>query len=565
MLALRFRLSFSVPHPLQIKRALLRSFIGVLALFGVGVSSAGDPLPETLAGEFALQQGRVPDAARHYRLAALAGRRPDLIERATTVALYARDYPAAREVAQRWLLIVPDSIGARRAMAWVNLADGELETAERWLSELLAAEGLEGQRAAAQVLVAAENRTHAPALLARLSARGLLRATQSGPNWSAIASHLGENAIAAELIEAETRKHPKNADSWRRAAQVHVAAGNEAAAERALRRALELAPEDFDTRLSLASLLSGSKRVDAADKILAAAPEHSDRVYAARIANAAAEPSSRLLRRIARALERASKEEVSSRAFLLGQLAELGERNDDAIAWYDEQPAGPAWHDAQLRRAVLLAEHRKDADGMRRVLATARERAQSDEQRVDAFLLEAEMLAADPAAVAAVYAEALSKHPRDVRLLYARALHLVGVDDIDGAERDLRAILRIDPDNPQVLNALGYTLADRTDRYGEALQMIEKALAAHPDDAAFVDSMGWVQYRLGNLDKALEYLRRAYALAEDGEIAAHLAEVLWVKGERAEAEKMWRQALERWPDNGPLLESVRRLRPELAP
>jgi tetratricopeptide (TPR) repeat protein len=564
MPGLRSRPSFSVPHPLQIKRALLRSSACALALLASGTVGAADPLPATLAGEFALQQGRVPEAARHYREAALAGRRPDLLERATTVALYARDYPAAREVAQRWLAIVPASIGARRALAWVALADADVDSAGRWLSELLASEGLEGQRAVAQVLVAVENRKHSPTVLVDLAGRGLLRADKGGPNWSAIASNLGEYAVAAELVEIETRERPKNPDAWRRAAQVYVAAGNEVAAEHALRRALELAPGDFDARLALASLLSGSKRVDAADKVLAAAPEVSDRVYAARIANAAAEPSPRLLRRIDRALVRAGAD-VRSRAFLLGQVAELAARQDDAIAWYEQEPAGPAWHDAQLRRAVLLVEHRKDADAMRRVLDTTREQAQAEEERVDAWLLEAELLAPDPAAVAAVYGEALARHPRDFRLLYARALHRVGIDDIAGAEGDLRAILVIDPENPQVLNALGYTLADRTDRYGEALVMIEKALAAQPDDAAFVDSMGWVQYRLGNLDKALEYLRRAYALAEDGEIAAHLAEVLWVKGERAEAERLWREALVRWPDNRPLLESVRRLRPELAP
>lgn len=553
-----------MPHPLQIKRALLRySCLSLWLAWPVWLPAA-DPLPATLAGEFALQQGRIPEAARHYREAALAGRRPDLIERATTVALYARDHASARVVAERWLMIVPDSVGARRALAWVALAEADAGTAERWLIELLAREGLEGQRAVAQVLVAAENRSHAPDLLRRFAGSGLLESRAGGPNWAAIAGNLGEMTIAAELVEVETRAQPKNPEAWRRAAQVHNAAGNNTAAERALRRVIELAPEDFDSRLALASLLSEAGRIDAADTVLAATPEHSDRVYAARIANAAADPESRLLRRIARALER-NGAKVDSRAFLLGQLAELGGRDEEALAWYQQQPAGPAWHDAQLRRAVLLAEHRKDMDGMRRTLEAVRERSSADEERVDAWLLEAELLVADPPAVAAVYAEAVARHPRDFRLLYSRALHRVGVDDIAGAEQDLRAILALDPDNPQVLNALGYTLADRTDRHDEALAMIEKALAAQPDDAAFVDSMGWVQYRLGHLDKALEYLRRAYALSEDGEIAAHLAEVLWVKGERSEAETLWREALKRWPDNKPLLESVRRLRPELLP
>lgn len=553
-----------MPHPLAIKRPLLR-----VLLLSVGLAwplglLAADPLPATLAGEFALQQGRIAEAARHYREAALAGRRLDLIEHATSVALYAQDYAAARVVAERWLTIAPDSVGARRALAWVALAQADDATAERWLRELLAGEQLAGQRAAAQVLIAAENRSHAPELLRRLATSGLLKALAGGPNWAAIAGTLGEMTIAADLVEAETRAQPKNPEVWRRAAQVHHAAGNRAATERALRRVIELEPEDFDSRLMLASLLSEAGRIEAADALLAATPEHSERVYAARIANVAANPQPRLLRRIARAIER-SGGNIESRAFLLGQLAELAGRKEEALVWYQQQPPGPAWHDAALRRAVLLAEHRKDFEGMRRALALVRESASTEEQRVDAWLLEAELLAADPSAVTAVYAEAVARHPRDFRLLYARALHRVAHDDIAGAEQDLRAILDFDPDNPQALNALGYTLADRTDRHQEALALIEKALAARPADAAIVDSMGWVQYRLGNLDRALEYLRRAYALSEDGEIAAHLAEALWVKGERSEAESLWRDALKRWPDNKTLLESVRRLRPELLP
>jgi tetratricopeptide (TPR) repeat protein len=106
-----------------------------------------------------------------------------------------------------------------------------------------------------------------------------------------------------------------------------------------------------------------------------------------------------------------------------------------------------------------------------------------------------------------------------------------------------------DPKNSQALNALGYTLADRTDRYQEALGYIEQALAQLPDDAAVLDSMGWVQYRLGHRDKALEYLRRAYQANPDAEIAAHLSEVLWVSGQREEAKKIWKEALTREPNS----------------
>ena len=148
--------------------------------------------------------------------------------------------------------------------------------------------------------------------------------------------------------------------------------------------------------------------------------------------------------------------------------------------------------------------------------------------------------------------QALTVHPNDKDLLYARALAAEKIDRLEILERDLRAILAIDPKNGQALNALGYTLADRTDRYQEALGYIEQALAQLPEDASVLDSMGWVQYRLGNRDKAIEYLRHAYQVNADAEIAAHLSEVLWVNGQRDEAKKIWKKALAREPNSAHL-------------
>ena len=117
------------------------------------------------------------------------------------------------------------------------------------------------------------------------------------------------------------------------------------------------------------------------------------------------------------------------------------------------------------------------------------------------------------------------------------------------AEADLRKILVIEPDSVAALNALGYTLADRTDRYQEALELINRARAADPDNAAIIDSYGWVLYRLGRPEDALGELRRAFALQKDAEIGAHLGEVLWVLGKREEARKYFEQAREIDPDN----------------
>jgi tetratricopeptide (TPR) repeat protein len=135
------------------------------------------------------------------------------------------------------------------------------------------------------------------------------------------------------------------------------------------------------------------------------------------------------------------------------------------------------------------------------------------------------------------------------------------IDSLDVALQDLQHILNTDPDNVRALNALGYTLADRTDRYAEALVYIEKAYAQEPDDPAIMDSLGWVHYRLGNLGKAQEYLQQAFKQSGDGEIGAHLGEVLWAKGDQDAARRIWNEALENDPDNPVLREVMQRYQP----
>lgn len=550
---------------------VLQSLTLTLALFAAQIEAAPDNpgvdvLGHALKAEFALQAGDLNEAARGYAEAAVASRQPALIERAATVALYAKDYAAADRVGQRWLSVDAAAIGARRTLAWSALSTGRVDEADVHLAELAARRTLEAQRAVAQVLVAAENRTHAPASLRRLADSGALVSLANGPAWSTVASNLGDFQVAVQLAQAETRAQPKSAEAWRRSAQVLLASGDKIAARKALERALALAPKDFDLRLALAGVHADAGRIDLADRVLAQAKPQDDRALAARLANVASKPERKLLKRIERVLLDSSDTDVRSRAFLLGQLHELREEPDLALSWYAQEPPGVAWHEAQLRRGVLLARDKNDIDGARSLLAGVRREVDDADLRVDAYLLEAELLTPrDRKAAAALYDEAVAQNSRDIRLLYARALFRIGDNDVSGLEQDLRSILSIDPENPQALNALGYTLADRTDRHQEALDYIKRAIAKQPDDGAFIDSMGWVQYRLGNLDEALRYLRRAFEIVQDGEVAAHLGEVLWVAGKHDEARTHWRAAIKRWPDSAPLIESLRRLQPDLLP
>jgi tetratricopeptide (TPR) repeat protein len=152
----------------------------------------------------------------------------------------------------------------------------------------------------------------------------------------------------------------------------------------------------------------------------------------------------------------------------------------------------------------------------------------------------------------------VKQYPDNQEVRYHRAMIAESVDKLDVLESDLRWILDKDPNNAQALNALGYTLTDRTDRHEEALVMIQKALELKPGDPFYLDSLGWAYYRLGKLDKAEQYLREALAVQSDVEFIAHLGEVLWEQGEHDEAKSVWQQGLEQEADNELLLETMRR-------
>ncbi|MEO7200014.1 MAG: tetratricopeptide repeat protein, partial [Dokdonella sp.] len=251
--------------------------------------------------------------------------------------------------------------------------------------------------------------------------------------------------------------------------------------------------------------------------------------------------------------------QTGRRLFLLGQLAELVDP-PAALAWFDEVPReNERWFNARVRVIVLTDQQGKHEQALT-LLEQLRGDAADDKELGDVFLLEGELRAQQKdAAAVAVYTRGLLQLPNDSRLLYARAMAEIERDDLAAAERDLRRIIALEPENAEAMNALGYTLADRTPRTAEALQLIEQALALRPDEPAILDSLGWAQFRLGLLAEAEKSLRRAFAGQADGEIAAHLGEVLWVRGERGEARTIWQRAAKQAPDNAVLKETMRRL------
>ncbi|MCB1628014.1 MAG: tetratricopeptide repeat protein [Xanthomonadales bacterium] len=522
-----------------------------------------DPLLSAMAAEFALQEGETEAAAGHYSQAVDTITDPEWLERATLVALHARAFDDAYRIASRWLEVSEGDLRARQALAWVGIAEGRIQRTVEQLQALIEAPGLEGDRLAVQVLLTREAKAHLAPVLAVMQEQQLL-ASADPDSFSFVPALLAVNQDedAMRVAEGDLQAHPNSAAAWRWRAQAHLAADNQSAAESDFAEAIKRAPDNADWRYAYAGLLDRRQDYAKLLKVLADAPIQDDALLAARIGYAAKADDAKALKQLARELNRRSEAELPRRSVYLGQVAELRERWDEALQWYGQIPRDSEdYPDSRIRMAVVHSRQESDLRRARAVLAELRENSNDSDRRVDAWLLETELLLEQQRGEDAeqVFGMALAEHPLDLRLIYARALARVAADDLVGAEADLRRIISLDPENSQALNALGYTLADRTDRHSEALELIEQALTLAPEESAILDSMGWVKYRLGSPEEAVGYLERAYAAADDAEIAAHYGEVLWVLGRHDEARAVWDKALQADPEDALLLETMQRM------
>jgi len=247
---------------------------------------------------------------------------------------------------------------------------------------------------------------------------------------------------------------------------------------------------------------------------------------------------------------------------LLAQAAELQGDLKGAAGWLAKIDDTQKALDVQLRRATLLARGGKLREA-RTLIQQSPERRPEDARAK--LIAESQLLREVkrwPDAHAVLVA-ANQRWPDDVDLLYEQAMLDEKLGRMDEMERVLRRVMEIKPDHHHAYNALGYSLAERNLRLPEARSLVMKALELAPGDPFITDSVGWIEFRLGNHDKALAHLQRAYAARPDTDIAAHLGEVLWVTGQKDEARRIWREGRERDRDNETLRETLTRLQVRL--
>ncbi|WP_334177639.1 hypothetical protein [Pseudoxanthomonas sp.] len=553
---------------------MIRSWVAALALAAAlpsanaapAASAAAprdDALTTVMAGEFALQAGQLPDAARWYLDAAKRDDDAGLAERATRIALLAKDDARAAEALKLWRARSARTLALRGAEATLAMRQGQARIARRELAALMKESDDLGWRYALTALGSGgKDPALAPRLLRELVDDGAIPGRlQPWLAFTGLAQQLDEPVLAERMVgDVVKRFSGEPLVALLQASQL-MHADRKPEARAVLDGLLPKAATDAALRLKLAEEYDRLGDPAAASHAMGQGPQDT-LTYGLRAQLLAKADDKTALNALYEEFKQAGTDQPTQyspdRRLLLGQMAEFLERRDEALTWYRSVPAGDLRAEARLRALKTLFDLKRKEEAFAEARVLQGDASVEDGTRRDAYLMEAELRQQDEQdeGELEVFARGLAAYPDDLALLYSRGLAWERRDRIDHAEADFRRILVIEPDNVAALNALGYTLADRTSRYQEALELIDRARTAAPEDAAIIDSYGWVLYRLGRNAEALVELRRAFALQKDPEIAAHVAEVLWVMGQKDEARRYFDEARKLDPDNRSLLRAL---------
>ena len=515
-----------------------------------------------LLGEIAAHRGELRLAQSHYQHAAILAGDAYAAERATRIALHLKDYPAALASVRRWVERAPNDSTARQLAAILLLRNGDSDAALEELDAVVRiaeARGSDGFLQAASALGGESDAAAAEQLMLRLQARypddvralyalavletaqrrfaeaetRLREVMRQKPDWEQPRVLLSRVLVAQErradalaMLDDSVRQMPSSALLRTAYARLLIDAGDYPAALAQFRELHAATPDDREVTFGYAMLATQQARWDEARPLWQALRGDPDR-----------------------------RDEAT---YYLAQIEERQGNDELALGLFRSVSGDELRIDAAIRSARILARSGR-LDAAREALQQAR--IANPGRAADLYIAETQLMQkhGDHDEALALYELAMTVFPEENDLLYNRALFIHELGDFPAMERDLRRVLERDPDHADALNALGYSLADRNERLDEAYGLISRALELKPDSAAILDSMGWVLYRKGQLTEAADYLQRALALVQDDEIAAHLGEVLWMKGRRSEAREVWREALEHAPGSDKIRAVVERL------
>ena len=524
-----------------------------------------------LLSEIATTRGNVSMASSTYLELAKSTRDPRIAKRAAEIALYARQPEAALEAARIWVEADPESLPGRQMLAGLLLGAQRPDEALTHLSKLLTLEGSPATLSPGQL------------------GEGLLRISR-------LLARYPDQMVVLRLVDQLTAPYENIAEAHFARAQAAVNAKNDVRALAEIERARVLRPEweqavlfkaqmqqrvssalalatlqDFlavqpkaaEVRMAYARTLISEKRYDDARrefaKLLEENPDNGEVIYSVALLSLQLNDPAPAEKHFKRLLELGFGDPNPPR-YYLGQIAESNKKFPEALQWYRAVTTGEQYLPAQTRAAGLLAQLGRLDEGRQWLQQAA---ADHPEHMPTLLIAEAQLLHSAGRADEAysLLERQLAAQPEQPNLLYEAALLAERIGKLEVTERNLRKLIRLKPDYAHAYNALGYSFADHGKHLDEAGRLIDKALELAPADPFILDSKGWLLYRRGDLNGAINILSKALALRDDPEIAAHLGEVQWVAGRRDEAKKTWDDAAKASPAKGVLAATIKKFTP----
>ena len=515
-----------------------------------------------LVAEIAAQRENSGYAAQTYVDLAKRTRDPRIARRAAEVANYARLPNLALEAAKIWNETEPGSAVALQTVSGLLIGARRVSEAEPYLVKLFASNDTAATNGFMQI-----NRFLAtnPDKAANLDI--VRKLASSYPSLPQAHFAVAQAAAAAEndpLALDEVRRASQLRPEWDLPAIFEAQLLQPKAPAEAQSRLgdyLKKYPGSREAGLNYARLLVLDKKTPEAraefQSLLKAFPDSPEVLYSVGLLSVQLKDYDAGETYLSRLLQTRFRDKDGVR-FTLGQLAEEKKDFPGALKWYSQIESGQQFIPSRLRYAQVLTKQGKlneARDFLRKVDA--------GEQQPQMLIAEAQLLreANQNAEAFKVLGNALESQPDQPDLLYDHALTAEKLERYDVLEADLTKLIKIRPDHAHAYNALGYSFADRNVRLDEAKKLIEKAMVLAPEDLFIVDSLGWTFYRMGDYPRAIETLRRAWTGRPDGEIGAHLGEVLWVSGDRTGAEQIWQEALKKSPESEALQKTIKRFKP----
>ncbi|BBL60046.1 tetratricopeptide repeat protein [Methylomonas koyamae] len=514
-----------------------------------------------MAAELAGQRNQYDLAMDAYLQAAKRVDDPRIAERAVKIGLFLKDETRTREALTVWLSKDGKNLAARKFAALLAIKNSDRKAALDNLDAMLVDDpaGFEAGLLEMSKLLEKEGRTQFTYDV--LDELAQMRPAHAGIFFvqAVLASVLQQNELAQQKISQALLLEP----DWNKAvifqAQLAGRAGDLVKAREYLEKAVKQAPNDKQLRKMLLEVLVSNRDYDDAIKlcqsVLDDKPDDPETLFTLALIHMQQNQVDKAENTLEKLLSNPEWEGQAS--FYLGKIELDQQRPEKALAWFDRVEEGNYAFDADMAAVSLLMGQKRLDDVEARV---KRMEVKYPEQRLRILMVKAELYNQSGRYQEAFDALslALKEAPENRDVLYARALVAERLDKLDVLEADLLKILEKKPDDVAALNALGYTLVDRTQRYDEAAKYLGKAIELQPDEPVIVDSYGWLLYKQGKLALALEYLRKAYEKQPENEIAAHIAEVLWEMGDKKQARELFDAAFKKSPDDEYLLEFKKR-------